>query len=579
MTMKPRLPFPDSYSKYWRINRSRNAAAELALALRAMRKVSGHIGPNVKPVFWKGMAEDEDRFIILDPAGIKDKFPIPHNTYDVLVGQVVREGFLAMEFTEWVRNRTLKTAEGIDERTEPFLENLVAASENYFVHSLTRDTIWGDYLSRYYFEIFLPERRDPSMPPTARSIFDIWQKKLFLNLTPEDPHPYYEDLLLILSRYPDRIAAIANLETMAARREGRAGLYRDMWAEIAPVILQWEPPQSNADAVNLKDEAGAKGNSDIEEDDPGEEGVDETEETETSRGLKPELAEDVSAMLDEKSPGRKSKAVAVEEPGARPMDTRVEKGVVLSDIQPDALQVRRMKKIFKKQELMIRQVQRKHVRRGLSEGKLDALRLYRVPLDGKVFKNKQNPGKDAFWQICIVADASASMSGKDDPGPGEKRLRRPWEIAEKSFVSLAAASRGHGNLLEIYAYRAERQICRLTRLYHGEKIYSVTPAGRTPSGQAILTAAERMSKTFKNNMVIHITDGASNCGVSLAVALDYCRKNGIDVFTLGCGCNRQTRDFLREYFPSGRLYFLKSIHQLADGLAHLLRQRILGSIR
>ena len=133
--MEPKLPFPASYSKYWRINRSRNEAAELALALRAMRKVTGHIGPNVKPVFWKGMAEDEDRFIILDPDDVKDNYPIPHDTYDILIGQVVREGFLAMEFTEWVREKTLESAKGVDDRTGPFLENLILASENLFVHA------------------------------------------------------------------------------------------------------------------------------------------------------------------------------------------------------------------------------------------------------------------------------------------------------------------------------------------------------------------------------------------------------------------------------------------------------------
>lgn len=79
MTMKTTSDFVASYSKYWRINRSRGEAAELALALRAMRKVTGHIGPNVKPVFWKGMAEDENRFIILDPETVKDNYPIPHD--------------------------------------------------------------------------------------------------------------------------------------------------------------------------------------------------------------------------------------------------------------------------------------------------------------------------------------------------------------------------------------------------------------------------------------------------------------------------------------------------------------------
>ena len=69
--MEAKSPIPKSYSKFWRINRSNCEATELALGLRAARKVAGHIGRNVKPVFWKGMAENESRFILLDPNLIK----------------------------------------------------------------------------------------------------------------------------------------------------------------------------------------------------------------------------------------------------------------------------------------------------------------------------------------------------------------------------------------------------------------------------------------------------------------------------------------------------------------------------
>ena len=127
--------------------------------------------------------------------------------------------------------------------------------------------------------------------------------------------------------------------------------------------------------------------------------------------------------------------------------------------------------------------------------------------------------------------------------------------------------------------RAERNLCLLTQLYHGGELYSVTPAGRTPSGQAIMTVASRLDKRYKNSMIVHITDGAANCGLGMADALDYCRRKNIDVFTLGCGCNRQTRDFLREFFPRGHLYFLKNVNYLADGLEQLFRHRILGAIR
>ena len=40
----------EAYSEYWRKNRSHHDATELALSLRALRKVAGHISKKLKPI-------------------------------------------------------------------------------------------------------------------------------------------------------------------------------------------------------------------------------------------------------------------------------------------------------------------------------------------------------------------------------------------------------------------------------------------------------------------------------------------------------------------------------------------------
>lgn len=577
--METKSSIPKVYSKFWRINRSNCEATELALGLRAARKVAGHIGRNVKPVFWKGMAENESRFILLDPTLIKGRYPIPHKTFDLLVGQVVLEGLSAMEFHEWVKDKTLKYLSGVDDYTRPYLETLIKGAENIYINELAKNRIWSFYLLDYFSYLFSRNFRDPALPPTPGSFSNLWQKKSILKQVPEKGHPYYEDLLTTLEVYTDRIRSIARQPVMSRRREARIKLYTELGLEIEKIISRWENLPLNPEAVNFYDESGPKGKPDFEELKEGEDDAQPPAGAEETGGLDSKMAEEVSVILDEKAILVLSAPVAVNEPGAQPMETRIEKGKVPADMAPDEVQVRRMRNLFKKQELLIKQLRRRRLRRGLAEGKLDALRLYRAPLDGKIFKQNQIPGPDHFWQICIVADASASMSGRDEPAEGVKRVGRPWEIAEKSFVSLAAAARRYGNLLDIYAYRAERNVCLLTQLYHGKSLYSVLPSGRTPSGQAIMAVGTLLHKKYKNSIIIHITDGASNCGVSLKTALDFCRRQDVEVFTLGCGCNRQTRDFLREFFPPGHLYFLKSIHYLADGIEQLFRQKILGSIK
>jgi hypothetical protein len=571
-----------SYSKYWRVNRSRQEVMELSLGLRAMRKAAGYIGRNVKPVFWKGMVEEDDgKYILLDPDLLNGRYPIPHRVYDVLVGQVVFEGLSAMEFNEWVKANVIKSACDVNEVVRPYLESVVDAAQTVYIHQLQKQPIWSLYLSAYFSAVFPQSLRDPLLPPAPAALADIWLTKEITGFLPEKRHPYYEELLQVLGIYAKQIASAAHLPTMTGRRQARVPLYLNMWDDIFRIICQWPQFDLNPDAISLYDEGAAKGRIDVKEDnDQNDQPKDRPEEErQPGSGLDPLLAEEVRSILDEKSLIRQSISVAVQEPGARPMETRIQKGEVKSDILPDAVQVQRMKRIFRKQETLVRRARRKRNRRGLSEGKLDAKRLHRVFIDGKVFKDKQCPGSDYYWQICIVADASASMSGKDEAGILEKRMRRPWEIAEKSFVSLAAAAKGSRNLLDIYAYRAERSVCILTRLLHSNTVYSAVPAGRTPSGQAIMTAASMLDAKYAKRMIVHITDGAANCGLGLGEALAYCRKHGIDVFTLGCGCNRQTRDFLSEFFPPGHLYFLKSVNQLADGLEQLFAQRILRGVR
>ena len=52
-------------------NRSTHETTELALALRALRKVGGHIGGNMRPIYWSGMADGNQHAIVLDPESAK----------------------------------------------------------------------------------------------------------------------------------------------------------------------------------------------------------------------------------------------------------------------------------------------------------------------------------------------------------------------------------------------------------------------------------------------------------------------------------------------------------------------------
>ena len=562
-----------TYSRYWRRNLSPHGATELGLSLKALRKVAGHLGRNVKPVVWKGMQATDASAIVLDPDTLQGAYPIPSESFDLLVGKVVREGLSSLEWREWVAGQVERSASELRADFAPFLKAFVQAAEDIYVDRLAKPRVWSLYLSSFWETENRRDHRDPRLPPSAASLANVWKAREILVYIPDSLHHYYTDALEQLTDCTRKIREVGSLASPAERRQRRVDVYLETWSSLQRILSEWEEFAASPDAINLFDEAAPQGRLPPPEDTEEREREDEGRGEEEAAGLAPELAEEVRNLIEESETDlTRTILVAVEDPEAGSMKTRVRQGTARMAVQPDPLLVRHLRKIFKDQESLIRQARRRRVRRGLIQGKLDAHRLYRVPVDGKVFKNREPPGSEHAWQICLVADASASMAGKGT-------RQKPWPVAEKAFASLAEASRGSKNVVDIYAYHEERNTCTLTRLYHGGELYTVVPSGRTPSGQAIMAAAIIQRERRLKSMIIHITDGASNCGVRLSDAVEYGSRNGIEVFTIGCGCSRQTRDFLRECFPGNRLYFLQNILTLPLVLERLLRRRMLFSLK
>ena len=562
----------EAYSEYWRKNRSHHDATELALSLRALRKVAGHIGKKLRPITWKGMGETGARAIVLDPEATSGLYPIDFGSFDMLVGQVVLEGLSDLEHSESVTDRALAGFQESPETARAYMASLLGAAEDIYIEGLPKNPVWSLYLTSYWQYGLVKEDSHPQLPPNPADLANTWRREAILGHASARLDSEHADMLAVLREYTEEIRKVIGLASRDARREMRTEIHAEMLSRIYKILSQWEQIAPRADTVNVFDQAVPEEDlpdsdflkkSDEEKEEPGEE---------EEGGLDPDLADEVNALLEEDDAGMaQSVAVAVRTPESSFMETQVTPGVVKASTQADELLLRRLRGIYKRQESLVRQSRRKHVRRGLMEGKLDARRLYRVPLDAKVFKNREAPAHENYWQICIVADASASMAGKGE-------AQKPWLTAEKTFVALAEAARGFRNLLDIYAYSAQKGVCVLTQLYHGNELYSVLPTGRTPTGQAIVGAAKRLSPRFKRKMIIHITDGASNCGLPLDKAIGYCRQNNIEIYTIGCGCNKQTRDFLREYFPPGSLFFMKNINYLPVGLERLFKQRVLHTV-
>jgi hypothetical protein len=564
-----------AFSRYWRKNRSHLEATELATVLAAMRKVAAHIGRNVKPVYWRGMSASPTDSIVLNPDAVQGTYPVPFQKIDVLVGEVVREGFLCIEWSDWVTDQVVRKTSFPLEWMKDYLSSFISVAEDLYIDERVGPTVWRLYLSKYWKSIAGKLERDPSLPPSASSLACVWRKRLFLQTLPPHLHHYYDDLVNILTQYSDAIRQVKNLSTLTERRTRRVEIYLEIWGRISSIIMEWETPPFYPEGVNIYDE-GNPNKAEIpelkekkEENSDGD-SDDAKAKEEESPGLEEELAAEISSKLDEgTSDLTEHISVILNDPQTQQMNTIFSRAVARCNVSADQSQVRRLKRIFQKQQAFIRRSKKRGIIRNVDMGKIDARRLYRVPLaDGKIFKRRDISGTDYSWNINIVADASASMAGK-------KATDRPWQAAEKTFVSLTEAAKGFSNHLEVFGYQEQTRQCNLLRLYQEGELYTIAPSGRTPTGQAIMAAAMLMKKDDRRKMIIHITDGAANCGINVLEAIEYCQKNKIELITIGCGCNLQTKQFLLERYPHGTVYLMDDIRNLSKGLENLFRDKLL----
>jgi len=114
----------------------------------------------------------------------------------------------------------------------------------------------------------------------------------------------------------------------------------------------------------------------------------------------------------------------------------------------------------------------------------------------------------------------------------------------------------------------------LSNLLKNNRLYTLSPRGKTPSGQAIMAVALNMNKGYrKRDLLVHITDGESNCGIDVSEAIRYCEKKGVKIITIGCGYNEQIRDYLRKTYKN--IYFMKDFQELPEALENLFRKTII----
>ena len=379
-------------------------------------------------------------------------------------------------------------------------------------------------------------------------------------------NPGYHDIFQKFLDMRDSIIESVNESSVSKRCNLRVEIYRNLWANLEEAAEEWEPESSPEElGIIGQNPPPEEEDSFVPNDDEDPESPDarERQANEAEERLMQTIKESLE-LENEKSIGEQLEEIAEDEQ-QRIVDTSYGKATLPCRIKPDPVLVSRLRQIFKIQRSF--RSRRYSYNRGLVLGKIDGRRLFRHTIDGRVFRKKEYFYNDNTMNIAILVDGSASMTG-GLPGGGKE-----WTKTERLFVSLFEAVKGTGNRLDIFSYYERGGICEVNMLAHHNKLFTVRPNGRTPTGQAIVATAMKMPKD-KRRLIVHLTDGEPNCGISVKKALEFCDKEGVDVVTIGTYYDDKTKIALENQYQD-RAILVDSLDLFPVRLEEVLKARLL----
>ncbi len=528
-------------SDFWRKNVAYQEAAELACVLKALRKVAGNIGENVGLVEYAGMSDQSSGNIILDPGTIMGAYPVPPDKIDALVGLVTHEALHRKHWSAYVWKLLEREFSGMSRRSVIGFQKMIHTGEDIYVDSTVDSSILGAYLKKVRSHALEVEaRRLPDGDTCVDTLFWLWWAAASGYTGCSTLRDAYRTPLRVLDELSEDLLLLSCRSSgMTDRCTIRADLYRASWGEIEGMIRSFEMVDKRLywSASPGKDLScpQAQGNP--------EKGHKAILSQDLARSINIQLAAtsaDITLLIHSVVGHDCADVVPISR-----WDYHIPAHPVV-----DRRMVNRLRSLF--YSYSDRTV---HVNRGIASGRLDKRRLYRAPLDGNCFfQREQVPSLD--WNVTLLVDASGSMRGNK------------WRMVENTIATIHKALLNCGVYFKAWAYFEIDGVCMLSSLVKGSRLFSVPPCGQTASGQAILAASLFMPRDRKKKVLVHITDGQCNYGLDVQYGIEHCLKNNIVLITLGCGCNQQ-EEMSRQYGTT--VQFIRRFSQLPDAIENLFK--------
>jgi len=550
--------FRNGYSAYWRKNTSPIENWELAYLLKALRKAARYIMPHMKPIEWSGMSSLEDSKVSLDISFVLGEYPVPFGKVDALVGWVAHEALHSREMSNFVIYKAKHYIKDFPLNRQNIFLEMINAGEDIYVNNVAKDTIWQFYLHRAWKWYYPYIRRNKGS--ITLILFDVWRKVFFQKrfVLPPDLLGLTE-ALNVLIKYGRLIINTKEKYkgSLLDKAIKRFEFYKELWSLLCPLIKNWEKnivfefPNIESSNIYTNNEISDLKDSSNEVSIPRRD-IEQIKEILMSE-------EDITSQIKE-----------IIHDSSAVIPTFFWEENTLCRVSSDVNVVKKLRSIFESQKQRNKR-QIRAVNRGLPFGKLDSRRLYKLYIDGKIFKEREYDFQQ-YWNIVILVDASISMSINK-----QKKETDNWYNVQKVFSSIYEAAKGYKNRLNLFAYYEQSGRCFVSNLLRDGRLYTLSPRGKTPSGQAIMAVALTLITSIrKKNLIIHITDGESNCGIDVSEAIKFCEKKRINLITIGYGYNDHIKDYLKSTYKN--IYFMNSFDELPIALENLLKSHLLKQI-
>jgi len=569
-----------SLSDLWRENRSKDPGTDLASILDSSRIMAQSLNPEVEVTFTGvEVADTNRRQIYLSPSMLGDKYPVPGDIVDCLLGLTVHEvghTLFSENNKDYIEGLTKKAGYSRYTYGSDYLDfqSLANVFEDIYIdHLMNAYPGYKDYLQKervWSLGKFSPDSvTKPLEAKCTRA--DILNALIYISLADgKMPQNISQDNLEILSK----LATYA--KEMCIKEMSKDSAVLGAWGIVKGLSVTLSDEERGFGKTEYKTGTEEKG--EAEETPAIEEAVEPEPETtldlvsrlDTLVFDKTELPDDLAEEVSEAIIEKRYDLSQILSYLAKDSHWTIIAYTPPEDAERSAKARMKTASVEEKLRRILQDYRQKRTKdyRGLLSGRISARRLHRVAYgDKRVFQRRDKP-ELVDMAVCLLMDLSGSV-----------RIYR--ELIEQITVAMCDAFKKERMEFIALGYSGRHSIVNIPRLYDREvgkinlgleKEWMMTPSyeGLAAAIGQLLRLAGR-----KQKILFHFTDGEPNNGGRQAIAdlLVGARTKGIiDIHVCLTSSGFTPERFKHLY--GGDTLFINEISQLPDTVDKKLRERL-----